>query len=48
MRVSTAGGLLAWLLWFGCALLAATTGYRQDALVAVQWEKLTGPLGLES
>ena len=46
MRVSTAGGLLAWLLWFGCALLAATIGYRQDALVAVQWEKLTGPLGL--
>ena len=46
MRASTVGGVLAWLLWFGCALIAAVTCYRQDALVAIQFEALTGPLGL--
>lgn len=46
MRASTVGGVLAWLLWVLCALVSAVGVYRQDALVAVQFEKLTGPLGI--
>jgi len=44
MRASTVGGVFAWLLWCVCASAAAFGVWRQDALVAVTWEKFSGPV----